>query len=96
MERRKILYKKWIPTRRDAVTMEVIPGTGKPEDEFTHKGYFLGTVLASSINDENALSGIWNIALVECEDGTIEQLDFYNIKFHEWQSNPKEDADTAK
>lgn len=78
---RKVLFKKWIPTVKvnDGKVWVTQEGTGKWEKDFTHKGVF--HQWASAFEEFESGAGNYTVALVELENGEIEQVLPMNIKF---------------
>lgn len=77
---RTVKFKKWIPTQyfqeEGKGFKERVKGTGKFEDEFIHEGKFHQW----ATNYEEGV-GNFTVALIELEDGTIEEVTPNNLKF---------------
>ena len=87
--KRKVSFKKWIPRQMEQKSHAdgtpytgPVPGTGTWSD-FTYYGYFHQWGLASQ-EDDRGLSS-YSIGLVECSDGTVEEVLPGNLKFIDQQ-----------
>jgi hypothetical protein len=75
---RKVAYKKWIPKEPDPLRFGgTMPGTGKMETDFTHKGTF--HCWGFELDPEYKTS--ITVAFIEKEDGTMITLMPSDIKF---------------
>jgi hypothetical protein len=81
MEMRKVLFKKWIKPERKMIgsTSVLLKGTGCYEEEFKNKGHFL--TWGTSWEEVGDGVGNFTIAIVELEDGTLQEVLISNLKF---------------
>ena len=81
---RKVLFKRWIPsefitTSTNPPQRQKVEGTGGFEPEFINEGVF--HQWASSYEEFEQGAGNFTVALVELQNGTIEEVLPKNIKF---------------
>lgn len=78
MEKRKVLFKRYIKTRFDDCHNK-IEGTGCYEPEFSNEGVFHQWA-SLMIEGENNF-GNYTVGIIELPDGTIEEVEPTVIKF---------------
>lgn len=78
---KRVLFKKWIPAEynHENGLSKKIDGTGCMEKDFTHRGLFHQWGINYEESDKGF--GQYTVALVQVEDGTIEQVQSSDIKF---------------
>lgn len=81
MEKRKVLYKKWIPAEYIGVggARKRKDGTGCFEKEFSHAGLF--HQWAAAYEEFENGPGNYTTALIETPEGTIDSVLPQNLKF---------------
>jgi len=81
MEKRKVLFKKWIPKIVEGTEWmsKAKEGTNCWEQDFTNNGLFHQWAAAYEESSEGF--GNYTVGLIEMPDGTIESVLPMNIKF---------------
>lgn len=77
---RKIKFKEWIPYEpiNEGGVQRVKEGTARWSDDFTREGLFHQWITVGFQGEHNETH---TVAIVELEDGTIEQVKYSHIKF---------------
>lgn len=82
MEKRNVLFKRWIPLQPgddEECPFDVKEGTNQWDDDFIHEGKF--HCWGFNYEQGNDVAGTYSVALVELPDGTIAEVLPSNIKF---------------
>jgi hypothetical protein len=79
MKMRKVMIKKWIPCKRETTLVQCEEGTNCFEKEFETPGLF--HQWASAYEESSEGFGNYTVALVELNDGTIEEVLPKHVQF---------------
>jgi hypothetical protein len=81
---RRVLFKKWVPRQMETIEgrlPRVAEGTNCWEKEFSTEGLF--HQWAPKYDEYENSAGNYTVALVELQDGTIEEVLPFNLKFED-------------